>query len=252
MWHIAVATFRELIRNKILHTVFAFLSLLLGVSALFGTVTIGDRIAVIKDFGLFALSLAGCAVVVISGVSLLDKELKQKTIYNILSKPISRAQFIVGKYLGLVLLVAVLLSLMGICIVLFTAGFEGNIDWRLFQGVLLVILEDLILASVAILFSTVVVTTALSGVFTFAIYLAGHSISALLSFSNDAAPQQESLMKLAYYVLPDLSLYNQTAEIFYGSGLNAWYFCWVSFYAICYATACIAISCLIFKKRDLT
>jgi len=248
---IAFATFRELLRNKILHSVFAFLFLLLCVSALFGSVTIGDRIAVIKDFGLFALSLAGCGVVAISGVNLLDKELRQKTIYNVLSKPVSRSQFIIGKYLGLVLLVSVLLSLMGLCIVIFTAGFEGAVDTRLFQGVLLVILEDIILSAIAILFSTVVVTTSLAGVFTFAVYLAGHSVSALLTFGEESSAAKESLLKLIYYTLPDLSLYNQTTQVFYGAGLSPLYFSWAIFYALSYSCACIAISCLIFCRRDL-
>lgn len=248
---IAFATFRELLRHKILHSVFAFLLLLLCVSALFGSVTIGDRIAVIKDFALFALSLAGCGVVVISGVNLLDKELKQKTIYNVLSKPVSRSQFIVGKYLGLILLVSVLLSLMGLCIVIFTACFEGAIDTRLFQGILLVILEDIVLASIAILFSTVVVTTSLAGVFTFAVYLAGHSVSALLSFAEDSSAEKQSALKFVYYLLPDLSLFNQTTQIYYGAGLSSSFFCWALFYATSYSIACIAISSLIFSRRDL-
>jgi len=207
--------------------------------------------AVMKDFGLFALSVAGCAVVVISGVNLLDKELKQKTIYNVLSKPISRSQFIVGKYLGLVLLVSVLISLMGICIVLFVAAFEQSLDLRLFQGVLLVIFENIILSSIAILFSTVVVTTALAGVFTFAVYLAGHSVAALLTFAEDSGPEKTILLQVAYYILPDLSRFNQTTEIFYGSGLSSAYFAWALVYSITYSAACIAVSCLIFKKRDL-
>lgn len=248
---IALATFRELLRHKILHSVFAFLLLLLCVSALFGSVTIGDRISVIKDFALFALSFAGCGVVVISGVNLLDKELKQKTIYNVLSKPISRSQFIVGKYLGLVLLVSVLLSLMGLCVVIFTACFEGAIDYRLFLGILLVILEDLILASIAILFSTVVVTTSLAGVFTFAVYLAGHSVSALLSFADDSSTEKQALLKCIYYLLPDLSLFNQTSQLYYGTGLSSHFFSWALIYSASYSCICIIISTLIFQRRDL-
>jgi Cu-processing system permease protein len=248
---IALATFRELLRNKILHSIFAFLLLLLCVSALFGSVTIGDRIAVIKDFGLFALSLAGSGVVVISGVNLLDKELKQKTIYNVLSKPVSRTQFLVGKFLGLVILVSVLVSLMGVCIVLFTAGFEGQIDWRLFQSIFLVMLEQIILASVAILFSSIVLTTSLAGVFTFAVYLAGHSVAALLTFTEDTTAIQASVLKSIYYILPDLSVYNQTTALYYQHGLDPSFYVYATFYAFSYSTVCILISSLIFRRRDL-
>ncbi|MCC6953509.1 MAG: ABC transporter permease subunit, partial [Deltaproteobacteria bacterium] len=93
---IALNTFREAIRNKVLYSGFLFVALLIAGSALFGSVSVGSQIKVIKDFGLFSLSIFGAIVAVAIGVNLLNKELKQKTIYNILSKPVERWQFIVG------------------------------------------------------------------------------------------------------------------------------------------------------------
>jgi len=249
---VSLATFRELIRNKILHSVFAFLALLLAVSALFGSVTIGDRIAVIKDFGLFALSLAGCAVVVISGVSLLDKELKQKTIYNVLSKPLSRGQFIAGKFLGLSLLVSVLVAIMGIGFIVFATLFEGTVDTRLFQGILLVIFEQIILAAVAIFFSSLVITTSLAGLFTFSVYLAGHSLAALKQFSSDSDPTsfKARLLAVTGYLLPDLSTFNQTSALLYQSGVTGEFLLWSCVYSASYAACCVILSAAIFRLRD--
>ena len=107
IYAIALNTFREAVRNKILYSVLAFAVLLVAISALFGSVTIGETQRVIKDFGLFALSFFGAISTIICGVSLLNKELKQKTIHNIISKPVARWEFIVGKYLGLSLTVGV-------------------------------------------------------------------------------------------------------------------------------------------------
>ena len=81
--NIALNTVRETIRSKILYSLFFFLILLLAVSAFFGTVTIGDQEKVIKDFGLFALSLFSVLYAVISGSLLLAKELQRKTLYNL-------------------------------------------------------------------------------------------------------------------------------------------------------------------------
>ena len=75
---IALNTFREAIRNKILYSVIFFAAFLVLISALFGSVSIGDKIKVIKDFGLFSLSFCGAIITIISGTNLLNKELKQK------------------------------------------------------------------------------------------------------------------------------------------------------------------------------
>jgi ABC-type transport system involved in multi-copper enzyme maturation permease subunit len=129
---ICLNTFREALRNKILYSVLFFAVLLIGISAFFGAVSIGQQEQVIKNFGLFSLSFFGAIITILSGVSLLSKELKQKTVYNILSKPINRWEFILGKYLGLTFTVCLLVALMGIGLVIFVACFERRVDWLLF------------------------------------------------------------------------------------------------------------------------
>src|SRR5262249_9776876 len=160
-------------------------------------------------FGLFALSFCGAIIVVLAGVNLLERELKQKTIYNLLSKPVRRYEFVVGKYLGLALVSAVLTALMAAIFIGFTALFEGRLDEHLFQGALLVIFEMALLSGVAIFFSSLVVTTSLAGLFTFGAYLAGHSLDALEYFLNTQAEYSSTVLKtvaqVLHAVLPDLN-----------------------------------------------
>lgn len=251
---IALNTFREVIRNKILYAVFAFAFLLLVVSALFGSVTLGDRIFVIKDFGLFALSFCGAIIVVLAGVSLLDRELKQKTIYNLLSKPVERSEFIVGKFLGLVFVSSVLTSLMGVLFILFTAAFEGRFDKLLFEGVFFVIWELVLLSAIAILFSSLVLTTSLAGLFTFGTYLAGHSHRALDYFMNTRAdfssPILRFIARILKSILPDLGAFNVTDTILYGSGVSLHYAFLSVIYSIGYAIVCLLIAISIFRLRN--
>jgi len=254
IWLIALNTFREVVRNKILYSVLAFALLLLIISALFGSVTLGDRIAVIKDFGLFALSFCGAIIVILSGVNLLDRELRQKTIYNLLSKPVRRWEFVVGKFLGLSLVSTVLTSAMAIVFIGFTAAFEGRIDPLLFQGALLVLLEMILLSAVAIFFSSVVVTTALAGLFTFGAYLAGHSIEALNYFLNTQAEFSSSFLRgfalLLKAILPDLNTFNITEQVVYGSGVSLGYVGLSFVYALIYSVVCILLASVIFAQRD--
>ena len=133
---IALNTFREAVRNKILYSVVFFAALVVGAAALFGRVTMGDPVKVIKDFGLFSLSFFGAVITIITGVTLLGKEIKHKTVYNIISKPVDRWQFIVGKYFGLFFTVASLVTLMGLGFVLFVSIYEGKFNSLMFLSLI--------------------------------------------------------------------------------------------------------------------
>jgi len=261
---IATNTFREAIRNKILYSVIFFGLLLMGVAAVFGAVTIGDTVKVIKDFGLFSLSFFGAIITIVSGVNLLSKELKQKTIYNILSKPVARWEFILGKYLGLCLTVQVLVGLMGLGLIALSSIYSGQVEWLLFQGILYVFLEVMVIAAVALFFSSVVVTVTLTGLFTLATYIAGRSISEMKFFlssstgasnigasNTEASPLMSIVVQVFDYILPDLSIFNIANTIVYGQSVSAGNFLNSLGYAVLYSGTVLAIGAYIFSKREL-
>jgi Cu-processing system permease protein len=251
---IALNTFRELIRNKVLYAVFAFAFLLIAISALFGSVTIGNQVEVIKDFGLFALTISGAIVVSLSGVTLLERELKQKTIYNLLSKPVRRFEFVLGKFFGLALIGGVVISLMGLVFIAFTAMFEGRIDWLMFQAILFIFLELVILSSVALFFSSLVITTILAGLFTFGTFLAGHSYRALDYFLTPVSEADSAVLsgtvKTLKILLPDLSLFNIADRVTSGGSISLSYLATAILYSIIYSAALLILSILIFQRRD--
>ena len=249
---IAINTFREAIRNKILYSVLLFMALLLGAAAFFGSVTIGNQAQVIKDCGLFGLSFFGAVLTMIIGVSLLHKELKQKTIYNILSKQVSRTQFLVGKHLGLTLTVSMLVAAMGLGLFLFSAAFEGRFDWLLFQGILLTIFEVAVLSSVVIFFSSMAVTTTLPGVLTLGTYIAGHSIEYLKFFTADGSPGSSNrLISLLSWILPDLGTFNANALIVYGDALAPGHAAYALVYCVAYSLVALTLAGFVFERREL-
>ena len=251
---IALNTFREAIRNKILYSVVFFGFVLIAVSAFFGAVSIIDQIRVIKDFGLFALSMCGALTTILAGVSLLNKELKQKTIYNILSKPVSRWQFIVGKYLGLTLTVSVLISFMGVSLILFVTILSGKVDWLMFQSIVFILLEVAIVGALTIFFSSLVVTTNLSGLFTFGTYIAGRSIEYLRFFigGNRDSELLAHFIRGLEWLLPNISLLNVQDTIVYGYAIPLGYLLHAILYCISYSAAVLVLAVLIFNKRELT
>ena len=250
---IALNTFREAIRNKILYSVLLFAAVLMGAATFYGSVSIGSEEKVIKDFGLFCLSFFGAIITMLSGVSLLNKELKQKTVYHILSKPVKRWEFIVGKHLGLTLTVNVLISLMGAGLVAFAACFERKIDWLLFQGVLFAQLEITVVAALTIFFSAMVITTTLSGIFTFGTYIAGKSISYFSYFftqGDEYGAAITTVIRILDWILPDLSLFGVNNLLVYGVPATAEQFCAAFFYCLGYTCIILCLAVLIFQRRE--
>lgn len=251
---IALNTYREAVRNKILYSVIFFAFVLVGVSAFFGSVSIGSQERVIKDFGLFSLSFFGAIITILSGITLLNKEVKQKTIYNILSKPVARWQFILGKHLGLTSTVITLLLGMGVSLVVFSACFEGRIDWLLFQALYFVSLEIAVIAAIAIFFSSVVVTTTLTGIFTLGFYIAGRSIAYLNYFVSNpdfGSPALTGLIKVLYWIVPDLSVFSVEDQLVYGVAASSGQFGLALIYALSYCSIALFFAALIFEKREL-
>ena len=179
------ATWWELVRSKILYCFFFFAIALIGGAALFGGATIGDEVKVTKDFGLFAMSLFGVGFVVIAGASLLQKELQRKTIYNIISKAVSRTDFVIGKFLGIALTLSCLVFGMGLLLMGFGYAAYGEADPLILVASGAIIAELLMLAAVTLFFSSVVVTPVLAGLFGFGAFLAGRSSDSILTFIRE-------------------------------------------------------------------
>src|SRR5947199_10464011 len=109
---IAVNVFRESVRDKILYNLVLFAILMIGASYVIGQLTAGQDVKIIKDLGLAATTLFGLFIAVFIGIGLVSKEVERRSIYSLLSKPIHRYQFVLGKYAGLVLTLVVNVAVM--------------------------------------------------------------------------------------------------------------------------------------------
>src|SRR6476620_2401010 len=122
---VARNTFRETVRDKILYNLVFFALLLIGASVLLGTLTIGEHSRIINDVGLAAINLVGVIMAIVVGIGLVSKESERRTIYTILARPITRTQFVLGKYFGLACVMVVNLAIMMIMFFL-TIVLTGN------------------------------------------------------------------------------------------------------------------------------
>lgn len=251
-YYIALNTCRESIRSKLLYSVLTFAVLLVVISALFGTVTIGDQIKVIKSFGLFGISLFSVLFAVLSGGSLLHKELSRKTIYNILAKAVERREFILGKYLGMLATVGLMTAGMWAGLTIFVLLMDGTYEPALFTACLHMFFELIIICAAAIFFSSIVVTPMLSGIFTFGLFLAGRSCEYVLYFikQENVSAGMALTLKALYWMLPHLDRLNISDLAVYGQTVSVSHTLLCLLYAAGYAGILLVLATLIFRRRE--
>lgn len=252
IYAIALTTFRELVRSKVLYLVLFFAIMLVAVSALFGSVTIGDQVQVIKDFGLFSVSLFSVGFVVIAGASLLHKELALKTVYNVLSKPVRRCDFLVGKFLGVYATAAVILILMGAGVSIFAWVVEGRFDPLLLLAYGYNLVELFIVCAAVIFFSSIVVTPLLSGLFTLGFFLAGRCADYILYFINEGTLTSSgaTVLNAIYWLMPHLNDLYIGNTVVHGVIPGITHALFSVVYGFCYAAILLLIAVFVFSRRE--
>jgi ABC-type transport system involved in multi-copper enzyme maturation permease subunit len=251
VWAIASNTFREAIRDRILYLLLVFALALIALAQILGLLTVGSEEKIIKDLGLASISLFGVLTAIFIGVSLVSKEVERRTIYTIVSKPIHRFQFILGKYCGLALTLLVNTAVMALWFYLILL-FKGYADPRLLLAVYLIFLELLLVTALAILFSSFS-TPILSTLFTLSLYLVGH-----LSWSLDLLRQRLTgsagrwICRALYLVLPNLEVFNIKGEVVHGSSIPASLLFWATLYLAGYGVVVLGAACVIFQRKDFS
>ena len=113
IYAIALNTFREAVRDRVLYGVVGFATAVLAFTLALAELSLDQQMRVVTDLGLASISLFSVLVAIFLGSSLLYKEIERKTLYVILPKPIRRYEFLLGKYFGIVLTCTVFILLMG-------------------------------------------------------------------------------------------------------------------------------------------
>jgi ABC-type transport system involved in multi-copper enzyme maturation permease subunit len=248
---IAWNTYRETIRNRVLYNILFFAIFLIVLSIFVGDWSLGERVKIVKDFGLATMSIFGLLIAIFIGIGLVHKEIEKKTIYFVLAKPVRRFEVILGKYLGLILTLLINLTIMTIGLYLVLWFIEGELDWALLKAISLIYLEILVVISVAILFSTLTSPT-LSAILTLVVFISGHTTPTLKLFM-DRNPQKlfSSFLKVIYYLVPNLSNFNIRGEVVHHLPVDSVRLFYILGYGVFYVSIMLMLSILVFRKKDL-
>ncbi|GAL95484.1 MAG: ABC transporter permease [Microcystis wesenbergii TW10] len=251
IWAIAANGFREVIRDRILYFIGFFALLMAFAWRLLPEIAVGTHEKIFLDLGLAAIGLLGVIVAVFVGTGLINKEIDKKTILVLIPKPLSRAEFILGKHLGLSGVLVVMLGVMLVIYLLMLLGMKVS-----FQALPLIVsvfylgLELILIAAVAIAFG-VFTSSILATLMTFGVYLMGHISKDLIQLGMISKNANIlAITKNIYLILPDLERLNFRNEAVYGLLPSADVLIANALYSLVYTGLLLGISILIFSRRQ--
>ncbi len=253
IWAVASNVFRETIRDRILYVIVFFAVLLMLGARLLPDLSAGAEFKLILDLGLGVINLFGLVVAVFLGTSLLNKEIEKRTIFVLVAKPLGRAEFILGKHLGLSAVLGLLITLMSLCffavVLVQKVPLEG-IAGGLVLSVLFAYLELLLIVAAALFFGTFS-SSIMASLFTFALYLVGHFTQDLLKLGQISKSESvEQVTRAIYMVLPDLERLNLRNGAVFGQIPANLDLLSAGLYGLLYTGILLSLAVAIFGRRE--
>lgn len=250
---IARNTFREAVRDRVLYNLVAFVLLLIVAALIFSQASLGQEAKIITDAGLSAVRLFGLAIAIFIGVGLVSKEIEKRTVAVLLSKPIHRYQFILGKYGGLCLTLLVNTAVMTAALTLALVYAQGSFtpqQLHLWAAAYLLWLELLVMTAWALLFSAFS-TPALSALFTVLLFILGNWAGDFRLLAETSPAWLTRLVARVLYTLaPNLPNFNFIAPTAHGQSVPLRLAAGATAYALVYIAALLAATVLIFQRRN--
>ncbi len=250
---IALGAFKESVRERVLYNLIVFAFLMIGAAVLMGSISVGVERIILVNLGLSAISVFGLIIAIFIGIGLVSKEIQRRTIFNILSKPVTRAEFILGKYAGLLVTLFVNTVIMAAGFYLALAVQKGSLtsgDFALLIAIYFILLQLAIVVGVAIFFSCIS-TSIMSAVFTFCLFVIGNFSNDIRWFGQGSgSPLLEKATAVLYYVLPNFGDFNVIDQVAHGVRIPSVFIIANTCYALLYIAIMLSAAILIFEERE--
>lgn len=259
---ISAITFKEMIRKGLFYLVLFFSAGIILFSYYMNFFSMGSQTPIIKDFSLSSISFFSVMLTMALCVTLIPFELENKTIYPILSKPVRRYEYILGKFFGVMLLIALNLFLLGVLLITVLYLRESALNYIIFKAAILILAQCMVVGAITILFSFIV-TPPVNFSLMFFIYLFGCLSNAYIGyivgmmiinaggittfFTNVTA----FLLQAFKIILPTFAFFNIKEAVVHGYLVSGFYVFEVVVYALLYASFTLMLAYLIFENKDL-
>ena len=247
---IAVNTFKETIRDRVLAIIVVFALLMIAGGLWLGSISLGEQGRMMKDFGLVAVTAFGLIVAVFVAAGLVHKEVEKRTVYVLFSKPVSRVAFISGKFAGLCATMAVVLAGMALFLFVLVWIVDGEPPGMVLVAVLMIYVQLLAIMAVTIFFSTLG-SAILASVLGICVFIAGQLSQNVLALTRlGKNPVTEALSWVIYVIIPNLSAVDVKAGVV-GEQTLAWGQIGVwTVYLLAYVVVVLALAALAFRRKE--
>ena len=247
---IAANTFRETIRDRVLAVIIVFALIMIAGSLWLGSISLGEQSRMMTDFGLVVVTGFGLIVAVFVAASLVRKEVEKRTVFVLFSKPVSRAAFIVGKFLGMCGTMAVVMAGMGFFLLALVWLVGGGPSGIVLLATLTIYVQLVVIIAITILFSTVS-SAILASVLGMCVFVAGqlsHSVLSLTQLGHNALT--EALSWVVYALIPNFTAIDLKAGAV-GEADVAWgqLALWTAYLAA-YVVVVLVASTAIFRRKE--
>ena len=247
---IAINTVRDAVRNRVLYALVFFAVVMIATSVLLSTLSYVERDRILQDVGFSAIRFFGAAIAIFMGVGLIQREVERRTVYTILSKPVTRARFLAGKYLGLVATLWVQLMIMVVAFVAVSLAAGAPLGGGHAVALGLVALELAVVVAFATLFSSFA-TPFLAACYSVGLYLVGHLTRDLrgIGAASDS-PAVQAVTVWIHRVFPDLSALNRGIEAVHGLPIPATEVGWAVLMGLAWCFGFLLVAVMVFERRD--
>lgn len=242
--------FRKGWRSKIFILFLFFAIGLILLSKLFEFLTFTAQLKIIKDMGLASISFFTALIAIFLGGESISKEIENKTIYTLLSKPVDRLSFILGNFLGIIWIILSSLLITGLALFALLYFKEDIIGITILKTLFFIFLETAVITSIAIMFSSFCSASFNSTIFTFLIYLIGHLNPQLKFLGEKTKGVGSLLLKFVSWILPNLEYFNVREKAVQDIPLGLIYTGKAFLYSLIYICAMLIITYLFLRKRE--
>ena len=250
---IASNTFREAVRDRVLYNLIGFAVLMAGASILVGQISIDIEKLVVVNLGLTVVSLFGVVIAIFIGIGLVSKEIDKRTLYTVLSRPVQRWEFILGKFFGLAGTLAVNAACMAAGVflsLLYVAHHLERADGSVLVALYFIVLQFVMVTALALLFSSFS-SPLLSAVFAFALFVIGSFSADLRGFAAMSKGVTHWLITAIAYIVPNFSALNVISSVAHGEPVAGRLILVNTAYSLLYAGMVLCGAVLIFERRNL-
>ena len=252
--NVAHNTFREAVRDRVLYNLVLFALLMIASAVLAGQISMDIETVVMVSLGLSAISLIGLLIAVSTGVGLVSKEIDKRTLHALLAKPLRRWEFLLGKFLGLVLTLAVNTAAMAAGLFLALLFVKHSIvrsDSIVLVAVYFILLKLMLVVALAMLFSCFT-SPLLAILFTGGLYVAGLFVSELRSLqSTNLTPEMQKFFAVVSYLLPNFGNYDVMGAAAHARSIAGSLILHNTLYTILYCAILLCSAAAIFSHKDL-